>query len=749
MTYNIYNAVKNKIYPLTLVCCIFFYGFNIFSSAETNVQEPFAKPSLNVLRDVTFQDETNTLNLTLENPVESTSFNLSAPPRLVIDLVNSIYEPVYKTIETDSVLVKRIRISQFNKKIVRVVIDFKNKNTKYEITSRNNKLHINLTEKGSVTETEPEKAELIREHAKISEESNLLESGIKAETNQNWKEGVDIYNRYLESHPNDIKILKRKSDIEFKLGDYDSGIKSLEKISEISPDDRTYYQISQAYSISDQPEKALEAMKQAVRLAPDNREYRESEASLANWVAEYETAKDAYKALLKLSPEDKSTLFKLANVLNWTGDTDEAVNYYKKYLKYEPSNPGALLNLAKAESFRGNYDASIHDLNKYAEVKEKDENYAKEMSRALIFSGRPEKGLNLLSPELDKDPDNYDLNVLKTFGLLNSRQFRETRVSLNRTLQLEPDNSYNRNFRRFIETPLKSYVQLNSNVYFDSDNIVITHQDLGFRQVLNPETSLKYILLTDQLTADSNSPFARKSGGDYIYHFTGMFGIDHYFNPDFNVTALAGVAATSEDFTPNYDITLNYRPAETLKISFQGQLDYYLVSPLSVEENVRRYLNKISIQFQPSTGYYVYGWASMNFYSDNNRQWELLLNPRKELLRLEHFNLDIGASGYWFGFSDDLNNGYYDPSSYQRYLAHGYGYIKIDDDNGIALNGGIGIQEDNMSNDFSFSANASAEAFIGIYRNWFFTLGGSYYNTRLPSGAFDAYSLQLGITNRF
>ena len=578
----------------------------------------------------------------------------------------------------------------------------------------------------------------------------LKNMAFTAEVNKEWEKSLDYYYQVLNIENNNIDILNKIVEIEFHLGNYQSGAEALKKISELEPDNASnYYKLSQAYSSDNKPDLALKSIKKALELDPKNTEYLEAQASIANWSSEYDIAKNSYKKLLDIDPKEGSTLLKIANVMNWTGDSDEAVHYYNKYLELEPKDSEALLNLAKAQSWRGNYDESLRVLDRYKNVSGSTDDYLIEKSRALTFAGRPQTALNISTQLADKLSDNYDIRVIRTFGFLNTRRFDDALVSFDDAKKVDANNYYNSELEDIVGAYTKSSISLSARFYHDTDDIDIFHENIDVNYFLSTQTSLSLFFRADQLTADSDSPFSTKSGDDYIFHNEGLIGIKHFFNPNFRVSALAGLAVADDDITPTYSLFTEYWPKEYLKLSLTNNLGYYLVSPLSVDEEVKKFTNIFRVQINPLIGFWIDSYAGLNFFTDDNRQWEVNVNPRKEILRMEHFDFDLGLSGYWFGYDKNLSNGYFDPQFYQRYLVHGYGLIKLGNNVNVAISGGIGVQEDNISDDFDLSSNISAETFLGIYKSWYMRLSGSYFNTRLQSGAFDAVAFQISFIKRF
>jgi len=129
--------------------------------------------------------------------------------------------------------------------------------------------------------------------------------------------------------------------------------------------------------------------------------------------------------------------------------------------------------------------------------------------------------------------------------------------------------------------------------------------------------------------------------------------------------------------------------------------------------------------------------SSFNYdtYSGNNTRWEFDLAPRRAFLRTKNFNLDLGLSGQWLGFSKPNALGYYSPSSYARYAFTFFSYWKIDDDSGLSIVGSAGPQKGDPMTGYRMSGGIGAEYYYGIYKDLFFKIGANSLNYGATQGA--------------
>jgi tetratricopeptide (TPR) repeat protein len=268
---------------------------------------------------------------------------------------------------------------------------------------------------------------------------SLPEAGVVAEGAGRWTEALDIYQALLKSDVSRADIWTRVSDIEAHLGNTDASVAALVQATRAAPDDATLHQkLSQAYAAKGEATAALQAIEAAHALDPANLDYVRARAVLATWAGEYNLAADSYRRIDAVEPDPETTL-NLARVSAWSGDTDEAVEYYRRYLSSRDDEADVWVELATAERWRGNYGASHDALEAYRAEFGATRDYRQQIASVFAEGGKPSKALELLDTLLADEPDDYDLNFIRTIAYTMKSRPSEARESLDRLRRLDPD----------------------------------------------------------------------------------------------------------------------------------------------------------------------------------------------------------------------------------------------------------------------------------------------------------------------
>lgn len=199
-----------------------------------------------------------------------------------------------------------------------------------------------------------------------------------------------------------------------------------------------------------------------------------------------------------------------------------------------------------------------------------------------------------------------------------------------------------------------------------------------------------------------------------------------------------------------YRVSLRLDPNDFWSLELERHRGFYAVSPRALDLGVHRTGNQLRLGWSPGPRYHVEIDGAYDEFSDGNRRWEVSLAPRRQALRRQHFNLDLGLRGWWFGFDDNPGHGYYSPGSYERYAATAFGYWKWNDQNGVGFVVSLGWFQDDTMDSFQFGGDVAVEGTFGVYRDWMLVVRlSATENSRLQSGAFSAYGGHVALTRRF
>jgi tetratricopeptide (TPR) repeat protein len=683
------------------------------------------------------------LVVTVESATQTsfTHFRLTNPSRIVVDLHGS--ETVERSISMaiNHAGVERMRTGVPRDGTVRVALDLAEEYIPYSVERRGSKVVIIA---GTKEPARPPQADA------ESSMKELEDEALRAEMRKDWDRAIALYSLMLDRDPKRVDLWLRIADIEGARGKPEKAAEALSRATAITPDDDAlYFKLSQALSVANKPEEALAAIEKAVGLKPESREYLKARAELASWSKRLDVADESWQKVLELNPDDEEALLGLARVKLWRGETDGSVRYFKRYLKKKPDDGAATIEYARAEYFRGNYTKSLKVLKGYREKFGEDDAYERERARVLASAGRPREALRIVDVQDEKYPEDYDLRVIKTIALSEARRHREALDNLKMVEELEPENPQTSDVRRFVTLPVRSRITPSFGLYIDTDDLLIFTETLDVYVSPKPGTFLFGGIRTDQLTAEEGSGLEAKDGEETVEHYQGWIGASHVFTPEVRVAGGVGGATAESETIPTYFLNLALQPRDELTVSLLSNYGFYVISPRSVDEGVKRLQSGVLLHWKPVIGYDVDASFGYDFFSDENRKWEVTLAPRREVLRTQYLNLDLGVRAWWFGFRRDLDNGYYDPEFYQRYVATAFSYVKFSDEIGLSLMGEAGVQKDEEEKTFDFSGSASAAAIFGIFGDWSLRLRGSVFNTRLESGAFTAFSTQIEIERRF
>lgn len=589
-------------------------------------------------------------------------------------------------------------------------------------------------------------------HSAVSAQPPVPQAGLAAEMAGRWDEAITIYHRTLQVEPGRADLWQRVADIQASQGHKPEALSALRKAVEAAPDNAGYwFQLSQAYAGLNEPRQALDACQHALRLQPEDLDYLKTCAVQASWADELDTARQLYRAWLRRQPDDADAQLGLARVDGWAGRLNASADFYQRYLAAHPENAAATLEYVQVEIWRGDYGKARDVLDDYQARFGEDDRYRGLLARLLARAEWPDAATAVYRPLLAANPRDYGLNYTRTLVLRAGNRPAEADASLAVLRELRPDGQDTADVIRFVRTPVRSHVRGGVSYYDDSDQIAILRLSADARYVLDNKRSAVMVGYDhERLRARTGSGLDTIDGRSSIHVQELWLGVEHRFTPRVLGGARLGVADVQRGARiGTRQLYLDLDPADNLALRLEHKRVLYDLSPRAVSLGIVQNGYLVGAHWRPDLRWFVDGQAGWSDFSDDNQKWQLVLAPRRAVLRREHFNLDLGVSGEWFGFDRKPNHGYYDPELYRRYAVTAFSYWKIDDDNGISAALSLGWHKDESMPSYKFGEDVVVEGFFGIYRDWYLRAHAGYAERYQAAGSYDGLSLSATLMRRF
>jgi tetratricopeptide (TPR) repeat protein len=544
----------------------------------------------------------------------------------------------------------------------------------------------------------------------------------------------------------------RMADIYALGNDATASSAALENAARLAPEDHALqYRLAQSYPSEKEAQPAAAAIERAVELDPKNLEYLRTRADLASWRGDYPMAIDSYQRILAIAPDDAGARLGIARVKYWQSELDESKKAYRAYLALQPNVAAAWMEYIVVLTELGDYALAMELLEDYRQRFGDNVTYRQQKARVLAWAARPTPALAIADALQPTLPGDYDLAYTRTVALHYDRRPAEALESLAEVTRLRPEGKDTADLTRFIRTPLRSSVTGSFGYQTDSDDITIQRVGLAGQYVINPQTRLFGGGDHQRITAPVGSGYEKPDGGSDIDYDRAWLGIRHRLSSTWAFDAQAGSGwANGNGSNFIYEIGADFHPVDEFAMRLWRRQDLYAVSPRATALGIEQRNNEADFYWAPDLRWVIEGRAGYATYSDGNDRWLAELAPRRSVLRTQHLNLDLGVSGYWFGFDQDPGNGYYAPTHYQRYALTAFTYWKISDDDGVSIAFSYGPYKDNTMSGFSNGGDIVAEGFFGLYRDWFLDVKAGYSTyPGAATGAYHSHGFEVALTRRF
>lgn len=181
--------------------------------------------------------------------------------------------------------------------------------------------------------------------------------GLAAEGKGDWQKAISIYKNEIKKDPKRIDLWLRIASIAKHLKNYPQVFAAYKQAIAINPNDPLLYQaLSQNYAEANQPNDALAAIREALKLDPNNIDFLTSQAKLSNWAKNLPLAKESYERLIKLDPNNAKHFRDLSEIYAELKQLKEALLMIDEALKRDPENISYLKTRANFAIWIGKRD---------------------------------------------------------------------------------------------------------------------------------------------------------------------------------------------------------------------------------------------------------------------------------------------------------------------------------------------------------------------------------------------------------
>jgi cytochrome c-type biogenesis protein CcmH/NrfG len=579
-------------------------------------------------------------------------------------------------------------------------------------------------------------------------QTNVPESALRAESDGQWEEAIEVYRHVLEREPGRVDLWLRVADIAARLERRTDVRAALARAIEASPGDPDLYvRLSQASAADNDSASALKAIDSALAMKPYHPEYLRAGAMLATWHGDYDIAVHRYRALQRLLPSDAGIVLNLARVSAWAGNTAGAVTAYREYLQANPDASDEWLELASTESWRGRNRTALDVLETYRRRFGTSRAYSIVLATVLTGAGRPSRAIDVLEPLRQQEPGSYDVNVARAIALAMRRNVGDARDALQSVRRSSPDSRDTRNTERLVRASLGSSVEPTFTFYGDSDDLHVARVSPFGTLMLRSGTRLAAGYSRSWLRARPQSGLASAAGGTIRHEHT-WAGLDQTFG-SLTVSGRLGSALADEQKRAPYAVGVQWRASDMFMVGAERSHEFVVISPRTVELGLMQRRYRAQMAWSPTLDTFVTAEGTYQELSDGNHRWEVRISPRQAIVRTGWLNVDLGLSAYHLQASQDVSNGYYDPRGYDAYEVTAFPYFKVSENVGVGLSLAAGGQRERHT-PLRFGGSAGAEVTLGIYQAWSLRLGATAtHNLRQDSGAFRGYAGSAAVVRRF
>ena len=555
---------------------------------------------------------------------------------------------------------------------------------------------------------------------------------------------ITMYEEALKQNPNSPITLARLGDLYTQKKDYAKAIVSYQNaISQKPGDTETMISLARVAMWNSEYPLSISLYQSLLAKEPTNREYRLEIAKMLSWSGKKTESIAEYKEILKQNPNDVEVMLGMARVMSWNKQLDESANVYAQILKVEPSNRDAAVERARVLSWNGELSAALRaydDVLIHAPT-DRDARFGK--AQALYWGGDPGQARAILEEMKTALPADRDVGI--TLASVQSTLGRGdlALAALDELDKRFPGDNEVSQMRASIRQDMRPVMTLHFGPTVDSDDIRLYASTANFSWNLTPR-------VRSYVTTNFNPVRDPDLGWETATEV--LFGAATRPASWLRIRGEAGVNTSSgghNDVIGGGGATIYASRRLSFDFDVSRRFVNWVVEPQRL--NISRVESRVGVDLGLDKKTTVHADYYNQQYSNSNANNGGDFTVTRKLVSLERFQMSGGYTYTGFGFTDNINSGFWSPQMFQRHA----GFVNIRSPLGkrnvLSFNGTMGANQ-------SHSFGSAVEPYVsgGTVRGGWdfkvsdhltFTTGYGYYSSagaRLINSVGNGYSAHFG-----
>ncbi len=168
-----------------------------------------------------------------------------------------------------------------------------------------------------------------------------------------------------------------------------------------------YFALAKNYSSLNKQSLAIESAREAVRLAPDNAEYRKTLASIYVRTFELDSAAAMYQEIVKRDSNALDAWFNLARVYQ-ARNPEKALQTYNAIIDRFGPQWEVLLQMIEVYNAAGRFDKSAEAMKRMTELDPSNLDLSRTLAQTYVHANQLDEALNIYAGLCERDPQNLE-----------------------------------------------------------------------------------------------------------------------------------------------------------------------------------------------------------------------------------------------------------------------------------------------------------------------------------------------------